>query len=179
MPHCVLWRFAFIVNFLTHYIWRLASFGIELIHPLHHGLLGDVALWPSRSNPSALIGLFNVAMLFSLGATPFSVHFIGHSRQVPAYLHCCVLCFKSRHQGHLLWFKSRHQGCVLCFMSCRQGCALSWLSRHWGRALCIKSRCRGRALCFKSRAHLPLHRHALIFIIATYCSSLCRCTFII
>jgi len=37
----------------------------------------------------------------------------------------------------------------------------------------------GRALCFKSRAHLPLHRHALIFIIVTYCSSLCHCTFII
>ena len=125
-----------------------------------------------RSNPSALIGFFNVAMLFSLGATPISCEtsaglsslfhalFQVKLSRSPALIQVApsrsralfiALSWLPRRRGHALWFKSRCWGRVLCFVLRRRGRALSWLSRHWGRTLCFKLRHRGCLLCLSSR----------------------------
>ena len=83
-----------------------------------------------------------------------------------------IYLLSRRRQGRELKFKPRRRGCAIRLLSRhRGGRKLKFKSRH-----CFKLRRRGRALCFKSHTHLPLRRHAFIFIIAAYCSLLHCCT---
>jgi len=89
LPLCIYRQFSDPLYFMPCVLWRRIDLPIASWPAWQRRIM--TARLTLRSNPSARIGLLNVAILFSLGSPLFLVNFIGHPRQVLASLLCRVL----------------------------------------------------------------------------------------